>query len=139
MSNDRESVHANWKALWIEALLSGRYKQGAGQLRSREGYCCLGVLCDVLYPGSIDERGRASLESGFSLLPAPVQRITGLSRASQLDLSYMNDGCNIYWGAAKNFMQIADWIAANVEPIERGIGFAIFRAATLTALQRSEP
>jgi hypothetical protein len=33
---------------WIEALRSGKYPQGHGALRSSDGYCCLGVLCDVL-------------------------------------------------------------------------------------------
>lgn len=33
---------------WIEALTSGKYKQGKGQLRnSNDEYCCLGVLCDL--------------------------------------------------------------------------------------------
>lgn len=35
------------KQLWIEALKSGRYKQGKGALRSINGYCCLGVLADL--------------------------------------------------------------------------------------------
>lgn len=37
--------------LWIEALKSGKYKQGPGQLKKsinkRVTYCCLGVLCDL--------------------------------------------------------------------------------------------
>ena len=32
---------------WIEALRSGKYKQTDGQLRSSEGFCCLGVLCNL--------------------------------------------------------------------------------------------
>jgi len=33
---------------WIEALRSGKYKQGKQILRSIDDkYCCLGVLCDV--------------------------------------------------------------------------------------------
>lgn len=33
---------------WIEALESGRYKQTNGVLRRKgEGFCCLGVLCDL--------------------------------------------------------------------------------------------
>lgn len=35
---------------WIDALRSGKYKQGIeGHLRSRSGYCCLGVL-DEIFP-----------------------------------------------------------------------------------------
>jgi len=33
---------------WLEALESGEYKQGKNTLvNSRDGYCCLGVLCKV--------------------------------------------------------------------------------------------
>ena len=39
------------KKRWIEALLSGEYKQGNGYLRKDIGddsfFCCLGVLCDL--------------------------------------------------------------------------------------------
>lgn len=36
---------------WHDALLSGKYYQGSGELRSSEShFCCLGVLCDVLEP-----------------------------------------------------------------------------------------
>jgi len=33
---------------WIEALRSGKYKQGEGQLVGVNKFCCLGVLCDVV-------------------------------------------------------------------------------------------
>jgi hypothetical protein len=37
------------KAKWLEALRSGRYKQGRKKLRpTPDTYCCLGVLCDIL-------------------------------------------------------------------------------------------
>ena len=32
---------------WIQALESGDYPQGKGKLRAAEGFCCLGVLCDL--------------------------------------------------------------------------------------------
>ena len=35
------------KQKWIDALRSGKYEQGSEKLRSVEGYCCLGVLCDL--------------------------------------------------------------------------------------------
>lgn len=36
------------KAKWTEALRSGTYTQGVGQLRDQaNNYCCLGVLCEV--------------------------------------------------------------------------------------------
>jgi hypothetical protein len=35
------------KQKWIDALRSGWYDQGSEKLRSVQGYCCLGVLCDL--------------------------------------------------------------------------------------------
>lgn len=35
------------KDKWLNALRSGDYKQEQGKLRSDEGFCCLGVLCDL--------------------------------------------------------------------------------------------
>lgn len=33
---------------WLEALRSGKYNQTARVLHDDEGYCCLGVACEVL-------------------------------------------------------------------------------------------
>jgi hypothetical protein len=35
------------KAQWTAALRSGEYQQSEGKLRTDDGYCCLGVLCDL--------------------------------------------------------------------------------------------
>ena len=35
------------KQKWIDALRSGDYEQGSEKLRGVNGYCCLGVLCDI--------------------------------------------------------------------------------------------
>jgi hypothetical protein len=35
------------KQLWIDALESGKYKQGRRALRKGNNFCCLGVLCDL--------------------------------------------------------------------------------------------
>lgn len=32
---------------WVDALRSGKYGQCRGRLRQGDGYCCLGVACDV--------------------------------------------------------------------------------------------
>lgn len=32
----------------IEALHSGKYQQTIGTLRDEKGYCCLGVVCDIM-------------------------------------------------------------------------------------------
>ena len=35
------------KQKWVAALRSGEYEQTEGVLRNGNGYCCLGVLCDI--------------------------------------------------------------------------------------------
>lgn len=35
------------KKLWVDALKSGEYEQTVGILKDEDGYCCLGVLCDI--------------------------------------------------------------------------------------------
>lgn len=52
------------KKRWLEALRSGKFKQGRGQLRdSRDQLCCLGVLCELaVQDGVIPE---AQLDEGF--------------------------------------------------------------------------
>ena len=35
------------KTAWIAALRSGQYEQTTKRLRTPDGYCCLGVLCDL--------------------------------------------------------------------------------------------
>lgn len=36
--------------IWIDALRSGEYKQTGGRLQDAQGYCCLGVACDIFIP-----------------------------------------------------------------------------------------
>lgn len=82
------------KDRWIKALLSGEYKQGKGRLKKGEGYCCLGVLCEV---GNIPYTG----SSGF-----PGN--SGLRIIVELGLASMND-------EGVPFDVIAGFIKENVE------------------------
>lgn len=43
-------MDADVKAKWLAALRSGDYKQARGYLRTEAGYCCFGVLCDIVDP-----------------------------------------------------------------------------------------
>lgn len=40
-------MNEQWKAKWVEALRSGNYTQGHNYLRSKQGFCCLGVAEDI--------------------------------------------------------------------------------------------
>ena len=43
------------KDKWVSALLSGEYKQAKNTLNNGEGFCCLGVLCDLAAKEGIGE------------------------------------------------------------------------------------
>lgn len=88
------------KKRWVEALRSGKYKQTAGFLRDDFGFCCLGVLCDVV----ASEVGGTWINGSFcvnnmtsdSTLPAPVVAFCGLDsrnpRLGGYTCAAMNDG-----------------------------------------------
>lgn len=40
-------MDSSLKQKWVRALRSGKYTQASGALRTEDGFCCLGVLCDV--------------------------------------------------------------------------------------------
>jgi hypothetical protein len=61
------------KQMWLEALRSGKYKQGKEQLRDGDKFCCLGVLCEL--------SGLPYL-SNDGTLPSDVMEWAGLDRTS---------------------------------------------------------
>lgn len=56
---------------WLQALRSGEYKQGRGQLQTFKGYCCLGVACAVIIPKKKQKRNSAT---GHLYGNVPVQQ-----------------------------------------------------------------
>lgn len=40
-------MNSQIKQKWIDSLRSGKYQQGQSKLYSGDGFCCLGVLCDI--------------------------------------------------------------------------------------------
>lgn len=88
------------KKKWVEALRSGRYKQGTEMLRSLDDeFCCLGVLCEVagLKAGKTDDM----YEYEGSAARAPLR-----FAVDQYELIELND--------RMPFSEIADWIEANL-------------------------
>ena len=68
---------------WAEALESGEYMQGYGQLYDGETYCCLGVLCQLHMQetGEVweeDEDGMHCYLGHANYLPATVANWAGL-------------------------------------------------------------
>jgi hypothetical protein len=43
---------------WVNALESGKYKQGQSSLRTPRGFCCLGVAVDLIDDNWVKERGQ---------------------------------------------------------------------------------
>lgn len=119
------------KNKWLAALRNGEYKQATGYLKTQDGFCCLGVLCDIIDPDAwdnklsgLENRSYAWDSGGFGKsyyeLPNHVLHDIGVPRyheaisveenSSQLTQSYLankNDG-----GAS--FSDLADWIEENL-------------------------
>lgn len=117
------------KAAWVAALRSGKYRQqDNGNLRDPEGFCCLGVACDIAQdlgaleieydiPSGLWYHG-SEYETEF--LPPEMKRWLGISatgvfefgypvpdrieKHETLELTVLNDN----WGLT--FDQIADMI-----------------------------
>ena len=101
------------KSKWIQALRSGNYKQAKGSLRVDDGFCCLGVLCDVYQKevGDANWENCAFMEQK-QILPKKVYEWAGLHSVSPyvsldadrgISLASMND-------VGDDFAKIADVI-----------------------------
>ena len=105
---------------WIAALRGGEYAQGAGYLRRPEGFCCLGVACDLfddsLWRQSEQGAGWVYLDV---VLDLPKQ-VRDAYRVRRPDGQYTKDdgysaslaGDN---DSGKSFAEIAELIEAELE------------------------
>lgn len=107
------------KKRWQEALRSGDYKQTTGALRRSDGFCCLGVLCDLAVRDGVTAwvqsrygLGRFSCEDNDGVVPYVVANWCGMSPnppvqfddGGMYTLSAVNDFHD------KTFAEIADLI-----------------------------
>lgn len=84
-------MDATIKAKWLEALRSGKYLQGKGNLYNKidNTYCCLGVLCDVMNVPIFDTDNPHTKFVSFGTpddfssagLPASVREAAGIEGA----------------------------------------------------------
>ncbi len=71
------------RALWVQALRSGDYKQTTGSLHDEHGYCCLGVAC-VVYQEHVgdlkveEDNDETSYNNENCVLPVVVRDWLGL-------------------------------------------------------------
>jgi hypothetical protein len=112
MSVNKRAVRA-----WVNALRSGKYKQGKGHLTiitepgQKNKHCCLGVACDLFrknhdIPISDDGRIR-SYDGQTGYLPGVVEDWLGNDIVNvQFNLVDMNDN-------GDSFDKIADYIESN--------------------------
>lgn len=101
------------KQKWVEALRSGKYKQGKEALRRcepEESFCCLGVLCDIVDPHNWElvDLGDIYTHKGKSGYPdREIARSVGLDDQFITNLAMANDN-------GKSFEQIAARIEAEL-------------------------
>lgn len=106
-------------ALWLKALRSGKYKQTRSDLKNSEGFCCLGVLCDLAAKDGgnmqweIDsDRHHLKFNDGEygAMPPEEILNYIGLCEFNTAgDLAVMND-------KGKSFKQIANHIEKKIIP-----------------------
>lgn len=90
------------KERWLSALESGDYDQTTGRLAQvgkdgRVGYCCLGVLCDVVKDDlklTFEAKdGHMFFDGDNSILPMSVMKYSGLDRrAPKYNFKYAEYG-----------------------------------------------
>lgn len=98
------------RAAWTDALRSGRYDQGTGQLRFAERYCCLGVAADLAVQANL-----AAWQSGGTFdaliceqrtigdqLPCALAKMFGVEHDQSLLIRANDSGVS--------FDQIADYL-----------------------------
>ena len=107
------------RARWVAALRSGEYEQAFNYLRTDDGFCCLGVLCELAVQDGVipaSERDPVSATYSYagadSLLPPPVKTWAKVN-FNQTLLAKGNDGWTSPSGPdhpSIGFDRIADYI-----------------------------
>lgn len=118
------------EAAWIEALESGRYKQGDGALRRKadafddrpDQFCCLGVLCDLVNPAwweLTDGSGIFEFNGAKDYAPSNIEELVGWNELQegeylnvQSRLVHMNDGLHM------TFPEIAQAVREGIHKCE---------------------
>ena len=107
---------------WIDALNSGRYRQGYGCLKFKPSgksyqYCCLGVLCNLMNKDGGPSWGSYTNSAGdkiFDMLggnediPIKLARYLKLSKTERYTLMNLNDGGRSFKGIAEHIVTLRD-------------------------------
>lgn len=129
-------MNAELKAKWLEALRSGKYQQTDRALRDNNGYCCLGVLCEVAGLRSekmsdgdgrykffyepdpyVDYSGEYAHQN-LTMLPNAFAQSIDMDSRIESNVAEMNDGNGMYgdddYIERKTFAEIADYLEQNL-------------------------
>ena len=95
---------------WIAALLSNTFQQTRGTLHDTDGYCCLGVACEVAIDNGLqvevhhnDISSQVSYDEQLEILPKAVQEWLGLKTdAGELYLDESHADCDCRVGIEYN-------------------------------------
>lgn len=96
--------------MWIEALRSGKFKQGFRNLRSGDEYCCMGVACELAMENGVKidrqeiSSGRWIYDRFAGCWPVSVEDWLSVGPISTNVLVNMNDN------QVKSFNEIADYL-----------------------------
>lgn len=110
---DDPKLSPELKAKWLQALRGGEYAQTREKLRDDDGFCCLGVLCDLVDPKGwgADEWGDTTFtyndDEASGSLPSSMN-LKFIAGKDENKLIAMNDD------EGKSFSEIADWVEANL-------------------------
>lgn len=76
---------------WVDALRSGKYQQGKTYLQTKNGYCCLGVVCRVAIADGVELE---ATESEFDDV--------------------------VYFGGSAHFLprQVQEWLGTDTDNVE---------------------
>lgn len=116
------------KERWLKALRSGEYKQGKGQLKCGDEFCCLGVLSDIYAKEHgiewIDThplRSDKFLSENAAVLPDQVSNWADCEvspsvviEGGRVSLSALNDGVLKGLYGEHNFSSISDFIESQL-------------------------
>ncbi len=119
---------------WIAALRSGDYVQTLGGLKTEDGFCCLGVLCDIHAKETENEWATKKMDAHFTEtfsykhnstdLPVEVQEWAGIKTSGgELPKSYIDNEdeedsvslIDLNDNRHLNFSQIAEVIEKEVD------------------------
>lgn len=112
----KAEMDKNLKQTWVEALRSGEFEQTDDSLQDRDGFCCLGVLCEI-HPAIVQSK-RSDLEEGIyykmyggnNESDTQLPTIKVLTQNTQFKLMQLND-------AGESFSKIADYIEKNIKAV----------------------